>query len=153
MRTSVKLWAGLFLALSMTVPARAGEVSVVGHFDNAGVAAEIRTYTDGGMVLGVVALSANGRSIGFVFDRKDWPALLQLWNAARQETGTKYVSFGSLSEVGTSEKCIIAAASGPTVRLTVVSPIDGALVFDLPRYMVSEFDTKLKAAAAATTGS
>ncbi len=153
MRTLVKLWAGLFLVLLMAVPARAGDVSLVGHFENGGIVAEIDTYQDGSVIVAVLALKANGRTLPFAFDRNDWPSLERLWGSASQETGAKYVSFGSLAETGTTEKCVITAAGGPTVRLTVVSPIDGALVFDVPRYMVSDFGAKLKQAASVTTAS
>jgi len=153
MRTLARLCAGLLLVLLAAIPARAGDVNQVGHFENGGVAAEIDTYTDGNVVVAVVALKANGRTLTFAFDRNDWPALERLWSAASRESADKYVSFGSLAETGTTEKCVIAAAGGPTVRLTVVSPIDGALVFDVPRYMVPDFDAKLRQAASMTTAS
>jgi len=142
---------GVFLFLLAAFPAVAGDVKVIGHFENGGVVAEINTYTDGDVVVAVIALKASGKTITFAFDSNEWPALERLWDSAKQESGAEYVSFGSLAEKGTTEKCVITAAGGPTVRLTVVSPIDGALVFDVSRDMVSDFDASLNQAASVTT--
>jgi hypothetical protein len=149
--------AGLFLlsALLFAMPAYAGDgkTDLIGHFENGGAVAEIDTYTDGAVVVAVMAIKISNRTMTFAFDRNDWPALERLWSAARSTGGEKLVSVGSLAEVGTTEKCVITFAAGPQIRLTIVSPIDGALVFDVPRTMGDDFDAKLRAAATVTTAS
>ncbi|MBU6297554.1 MAG: hypothetical protein KJS68_04855 [Alphaproteobacteria bacterium] len=149
------VFSSLFLVLVAAVPAHAddGTVNQVAQFANNGVVAEIDTYTNKNVVVAILVLKANGQTQTFAFDRNDWPAVERLWNAARDVNGQQYVSIGSLAEVGTTEKCVLLAASGPTVRLTIVSPIAGALTFDLSREEVQDFDAKLRQAASVTTAS
>jgi hypothetical protein len=147
------IWAGAFLFLMMAVPALAGDVNIVGHFENGGVTAEIDTYSENGVVVAILAFKTNGRTMTFAFDRKDWPAVDRLWQGAKQARGAKFVSIGSVAERGSDEKCVITAAGGPGIRLTIVSPIDGAVVFNVPRNATGEFDAKLRQAASMTTAS
>jgi hypothetical protein len=156
MRMLAKLcpvWAGVFMFLLVAAPMHAGDVKVVGHYENGGVTAEIDTYSENGAVVAVVAFTSGGRTMTFAFDRNDWPALENLWKSARQVHGAKFVSQGSVSEAGTEEKSVIAAAGGPAIRLTILSPIDGAVVFNVPPKMAADFEAKLKLAASATTKS
>jgi hypothetical protein len=145
--------AGALLLLLIAAPARAGEANVVGHFENGGVTAEIDTYSETGTVVAILAFTSNGRTMTFAFDRKAWPSVERLWQSAKQVRGQKFVSIGSTVETGGDEKCVITAASGPGIRLTIVSPIDGAVVFNVPRGAVAEFDAKLRQAASMTTSS
>ncbi|MDE2164090.1 MAG: hypothetical protein KGL29_01675 [Alphaproteobacteria bacterium] len=156
MRTyATALLTSLLLLLVAAVPARAddGTVNQVAQYTSNGVVAEIDTYTEKDVVVAVLAFKANGVTQTFAFDRNDWPAVERLWNAARDKDGNDYVSIGSLAEVGTTEKCVLLAAGGPMVRLTIVSPIAGALTFNLPREQVQDFDAKLRQAASVTTAS
>ena len=147
--------ACLFLMLFAAVPAYAagGNVDKIGSFENNGLTAEIDTYTEGAIIVAVIAIRQGDRVETFAFDKNDWPDLERLWNGARAKAGGNYVSVGSLAETDTSEKCVILMAAGPAIRLTIVSPIEGALVFDVPSYMAGEFEAKLRQAAAVVTPS
>lgn len=148
-------WACLFLILFAVAPANAagGNVDKIGTFENNGLTAEIDTYTEGAIVVAVIAIRQGDKVETFAFDRNDWADLERLWDDARSKAGGDYLSIGSLAEKDTSEKCVILFAAGPTIRITVVSPIEGAMVFDVPSYMASEFEAKLRQAASVVTSS
>jgi hypothetical protein len=131
--------------------ARAGDLHQVGDYTNNGIEAEIATYSDNGTVVAVLAFKTSSMTVSFAFDRTDWPALERLWQSAYQQSSTDFVSFGSLAETGTKAKCAITAAGGPMIRLTIVDPVAGALVFDVTPGVKADFDTKLRQAAAVTT--
>lgn len=147
------IWAGVFLALLFAAPLQAGGISAVGQFQNGGTTAEIDTFSDKGTVVAVLVFKSGGKTLTFAFDRNDWPSLDNLWRTAKQVQGAKFVSSGSLAEVGTDEKGVIAFAGGPAIRITILSPIDGAIVFNVPRSMAGEFEAKLRQAASMTTKS
>jgi hypothetical protein len=137
------------LLVLMAIPARAGDLAVIGTYDNKGVEAKLLTYTENGVVVGLVGMEQNGVRISYAFAHSDWAALEKIWSAAVQTTGSEYVAAGSVAETGTKAKCVITASGGPTVRLIIVDPSDGAIMFDVPN--VSDFDAKLRQVAAATT--
>jgi hypothetical protein len=147
------IWAGVFLALLFAAPVQAGDISTVGQFQNGGATAEIDTFNEKGTIVGILVFKSSGKTLTFAFDRNDWPALDKLWRTARQVQGAKFVSAGSLAETGTDEKGVITFAGGPAIRITIVSPIDGAIVFNVPRSMAGEFEAKLRQAASMTTKS
>jgi hypothetical protein len=142
---------GALFVLLLVVPARAGDVATIGHFENGGVAVDIDTFSEKGAVVALLAFTSGGRTLTFAFDRNDWPGVSQLFQGAKQVRGAKFVSIGSVNEVGSDEKSVLTAAGGPAIRLTIVSPIDGAIVFNVPRGAVAEFDAKLRQAASMTT--
>jgi hypothetical protein len=147
-------WVWVALLLIASVPAWAeGTINKVGQFSNNGISAEIDTFTEGAVVVAVIAFKSGDQSRTFAFDRNDWPALERLWASAMSKQGSEYTSVGSQAEVGTSEKCVLLAAAGPGVRLTIASPLTGAMVFDIPSSMVADFDTKLRQVASLTTAS
>jgi len=145
------VWAGVFLALLFAAPVQAGDVSTVGQFQSGGITAEIDTYSEKGTVVAIVAFTSGGKTLTFAFDRNAWPSLDKLWRTAKQVQGAKFASAGSLAENGSDEKSVIAFAGGPAIRITILSPIDGAIVFNVPRSMAAEFEAKLRQAAAMTT--
>lgn len=148
-------WACLLLLLVAAVPAQAagGTIDKLGVFENNGMTAEVDTYTEGATIVAVIAIRRGDQVETFAFDRNDWPDLERLWTGARGKAGGSYASIGSLAEKDTTEKCVIAVAAGPAIRLTILSPIDGALAFDLRSDQASEFEAKLRQAASVVTAS
>lgn len=153
MRVLANVALACFLLLAAGAAKAEGTVQQVGQFINNGVTAEIDTYTDNAVVVAVIVFKSNGHSYTFAFDRNDWPALERLWSAAVDKHASDYVSIGSLAETGTSEKCVMLMAAGPAIRLTIASPIDGAMSFDVAPSFATEFDAKLRDAASVTTAS
>jgi hypothetical protein len=146
------LLALFFAAVAAFSPARAdGNLVNIATYDNNGVQVVLDTYTENDKVVGLIAMYGNNLRISFAFDRGDWAELQNLWQAAMRADGSDYKSVGSLAETGTNEKCVITIAGGPTVRLTIVDPIKGALVFDVQPSVVADFDTRLGQVASAVT--
>jgi len=146
------LFALSLAAVAVLSPARAeGNLVNIATYDNNGVQVVLDTYTENGKVVGLIGMYSNNLRISFAFSRGDWPALQNLWQAAMNMDGSDYKSQGSLAETGTSEKCVITAAGGPSVRLTIVDPITGALVFDVQPSVKADFDTKLSQVASVVT--
>jgi hypothetical protein len=145
--------AVLFLLIAIAGPVHAGNMSPVAHFARKAVTADINTFSDNGTVVALLVFKTKGYMLTFAFDRNDWSEMQSAWKSAVREKGNNYVSEGSFVEPNTTEKSVLLIASGPTVRLTIASPINGVIVFDIPRSMVADFDAKLRQAASAATGS
>lgn len=145
--------AFMFLLVAIAVPACAGDLSQVAHYMRKGVSAEINTYSNKDAVVAVLAFKTKSYTLTFAFDRNDWREMESAWHSAVREKGNKYVSEGSFVEPNTTEKSVLLIAGGPTVRLTIASPINGVIVFDIPRAILADFDAKLRQAASATTAS
>lgn len=149
MRNFQLLRAAALVVVLLAMPARAGDLKTFGTYDNKGVETRLLTYTEGDAVVGLIGMEQNGLRISYAFSRADWPEFEKVWRTAMETTGSDYKAAGSVAESGTKAKCVIAVAGGPTVRLSILDPVDGAIQFDIPD--VQDFDTKLRQVAAATT--
>jgi hypothetical protein len=106
-----------------------GSLTAVQRFSDGTVNVDMEDYTDGPKVVALIGMKGNGISISFAFDIAEWPKLRKLWNDARALTGPNYATAGSMREVGSSAQCVITFAGGPAVRITIVDPTEGALVY------------------------
>jgi hypothetical protein len=149
MRTLSKLLAIMFL---LTAPASAaGNLAKFGNYSDGTVTVELDTYTDGPQVVSLIGMKGNSISISYAFDSAEWPKLLRLWNTASAMAGADYRTAGSLTEVGSSAQCIITLAGGPAVRMTVVDPVAGSLVYIVQKEDQADFETKLRQIGDAAT--
>ena len=152
MRWASAIVAALFFALSGTSVARAdGQLANHGTFSDGVVKVEFDTYTDGGQVVSLIGMKGNGLSISFAFDSTDWPHLLSLWQSARAKSGDKYQTAGSLTEVGSSAQCVITMAGGPAVKMIIVDPTAGALVYVINPSDQDSFEGDLREIGAMAT--
>ncbi|MDE2183343.1 MAG: hypothetical protein KGJ78_10005 [Alphaproteobacteria bacterium] len=130
----------------------AGDLNSIGSYANNGVETNIFTYKEGDTVVALIGMHQGDLRISYAFAKSDWPDFERLWNAARSAGGSsKFVAAGSVPETGTKAKCVITAAGGPNVRLIIVDPSEGAILFDLPPGVEGDFDAKLRQAAAQLT--
>ncbi len=147
---SAFLFVLFFSAAASLSPARADDLVRVATYDNGGVKLVLATYAEKGKVVGLIGMTEGSTNVSFAFDRPDTANLLHLWQAAIDEHSASYVSKGSLAEVGTTAQCVLTAAGGPAVRLTIVDPIAGAVVFVVQPDDQADFDAKLHQVVAAT---
>jgi len=144
--------ASLFFALMASGAARAdGQLANHGTFTDGTVNVELDTYTDNGQVVSLIGMKGNGISISFAFDASDWPDLLSLWRSARAKSGDKYQTAGSQKEVGSSAQCVITMAGGPAVKIIIVDPTAGALVYVVNPSDQDSFENDLREIGAMAT--
>ncbi len=142
----------LALSLTATVAANAeGTVSIAGNFSDGAVNVQLATYTDGPAVVALIGMKGNGTSISFAFDTSEWPKLLKLWQEAREKSGDEYQTAGSLTEVGSTAACVITMAGGPAVRITIIDPRRGPLVYDVQPSDQASFESYLSQIGNAAT--
>jgi hypothetical protein len=121
------------------------------HYTHGGVVIDLDTYTKGPQIVGLIGMQDGNKSISYAFDKSDIPTLLKMWDEARAVSASEFKSAGTILEVGSTQRCAISAAGGPGIRLSILDPVKGAVVFDLTTDEASEFDTTLRQVAASTT--
>ncbi len=128
-----------------------GTLSSVASYNDGSVKLDFDDYTDGPKIVALMGMKSGDVSISFAFDKAEWPKLLQLWTKALAKTGTSYSTAGSLKEVGSSAQCVITMAGGPAVRITIVDPTAGALVYTVQPGDEAEFGQSLRRTGDAAT--
>jgi hypothetical protein len=121
------------------------------HYTHGDVVIDLDTYTKGPQIVGLIGMQDGSKSISYAFDKGDITALFKMWDEARALTSDNFESAGTVLEVGSTQRCAISAAGGPGIRLSILDPVKGAVVFDLTEAEASEFDTGLRQVAASTT--
>jgi hypothetical protein len=150
MRTLSRFLAILFLLTAAPAYAE-GSLLSVGTYSDGTVTVNLDTYTDGPKIVSLVGMKGNSISISYAFDKAEWPKFLRLWTSAKAMTGSDYKTAGSIIEVGSSAQCVISLAGGPGVRITIVDPTVGALVYVVPPGSEDDFDAKLRQIGDAAT--
>jgi hypothetical protein len=128
-----------------------GTLSEVATYDDGTVKVELDDYTDGPQVVALMGMKGNGVSISFAFDQAEWPKLLAIWTDALAKTGPDFTTAGSLTEVGSSAQCVITMAGGPAIRITIVDPTAGSLVYTVAPGDLATFDQALRQTGDAAT--
>lgn len=141
----------LGLAANAPTAQAAGTLSSVASYNDGSVKVDLDDYVDGPKVVALMGMKGSGISISFAFDRAEWPNLLSLWTKAVAKTGSDYITAGSLKEVGSSAQCVITMAGGPAVRITIVDPTVGALVYTVQPGDEAEFGQSLRRTGDAAT--
>jgi hypothetical protein len=139
-----------FVAAGLTA-AQAGQLSKLGGFDSGAVHVDFDNYNDDGKIVALIGMKSDGTTISFAFDKAEWPKLLTLWRSARAMTGSSYATAGSLTEVGSSARCVITLAGGPGVRMTVVDPTAAAFAIVVQPSDADGFENSLRQIGEAAT--
>lgn len=129
----------------------AGTLSEVASYNDGTVKVDLDDYVDGPKVVALMGMKGNGVSISFAFDQAEWPKLLAIWTNALAKTGPDFTTAGSLTEVGSSAQCVITMAGGPAVRITIVDPTAGSLVYTVAPGDQAAFDQALRETGNAAT--
>ncbi|MGH6870973.1 MAG: hypothetical protein ACREHE_05645 [Rhizomicrobium sp.] len=123
------LGLAVFAAMVSSGARAEGTLTNNGTYSDGSVKVDLDDYTDGPSVVALMGMKSGSTSISFAWDSTDWPDVLKLWNDARAMTGSSYATAGSLREVGSSAQAVITFAGGPAVRVTIVDPTAGALIY------------------------